>query len=104
MSGGRQARRQAASDRRLGLGGSDEATPLQDTANYNKDLTHLLRKMALEAKKDSLEAAPESRDYANGRLMAFHTVLSLMQSQARAFGIDLAELGLDGINPDVDLL
>ncbi|WP_214467820.1 hypothetical protein [Microbacterium flavescens] len=39
-----------------------------------------------------------------GRLFAYVEVISLMQQQAVAFGIDLTELGLDDIDPERDLL
>ena len=37
-------------------------------------------------------------------LMAFHEVVSLMQQQAASFGLDLADVALDDIDPERDLL
>ena len=36
--------------------------------------------------------------------MAMHEVISLMQEQANSFGINLKEIGLDGIDPEQDIL
>lgn len=39
-----------------------------------------------------------------GRLMAYHEVISLMQQQARAFGVPLENLNLNDIDPERGLL
>jgi len=36
--------------------------------------------------------------------MAMHEVISLMQQQANAFGLDVKDIGLDGISPERDLV
>jgi len=36
--------------------------------------------------------------------MGFHEVVSLMQEQAIAFGIPLDAIGLEGVEPERDLL
>jgi hypothetical protein len=71
---------------------------------YVRDLGVLIKEKALEAKKESRSSPEGERAFALGRLMAFHEVISLMQQQARAFGITLEELGLDDIQPEKDLL
>ncbi len=71
---------------------------------YIRDLGVLLKEKALEAKEESRSVPEDERAFALGRLMAFHEVISLMQQQARAFGIPLKELGLDDIQPEEDLL
>jgi hypothetical protein len=71
---------------------------------YVRDLGILLTEKALEAKQESQLASEDERAFALGRLMAFHEVISLMQQQARVFGISWEELGLDGIQPEKDLL
>jgi hypothetical protein len=63
-----------------------------------------MKEKALEAKAHRDVAVGEDRVFAMGRLMAFHEVISLMQQQANAFGIGLAQLGLDDIRPERDLL
>ena len=70
-------------------------------SNYLKDLGQLIKEKAVEAKKNS----QASRDpYNIGFLMAFHEVISLMQSQAVAFGLPLDKIGLSDINSEMDLL
>ena len=68
---------------------------------YLLDLGYFIREKAFEARK----AKDERRtDYEVGRLMGYHEVISLMQSQAASFDIPLDELGLADLNPEVDLL
>lgn len=70
-------------------------------SNYLKDLGSLVKEKALEAK----EIAQISVDpFDKGVLMAFHDIVSLMQSQAVVFGLSLEEIELSDINPDADLL
>ena len=64
---------------------------------YLLDLGVLLKEMALEAKKR------QTGEFEMGYVSCFHRVLTLMQQQAEAFGIPLKEIGLEGIDPDVDL-
>jgi hypothetical protein len=71
---------------------------------YTLDLVVLLKDKALKAKAESGAASSHDRDYMLGRLMAFHEVISLLQQQATAFGIPLADLGLHDIDPERDLL
>lgn len=75
-----------------------------DTArNYLHDLALLLKEQALTARTERDSAPAADREYAIGRLMAYHEIVSLMQQQATAFGIDPAELGLDDISAERDL-
>ncbi len=71
---------------------------------YLRDLSILLKEKALQARSERDAASGHEREYALGRLMALHEVISLMQQQAEAFGIDVDELGLSDINPEKDLL
>lgn len=71
-------------------------------ALYLKDLGYLIRERAVEAAEKSRR--DRSDRYAQGRAMALYEVVSLMQDQAEVFDLDLAELSLDGINPENDLL
>lgn len=72
---------------------------------FLRDLGSLLHEQALDAKLEK-EAAQDGDkgDYALGRLMGYYEVLSLIVSQATAFGIDLAELSISGCDPERDLL
>lgn len=68
------------------------------------DLGELVKEQARAAKdaKDAAQGSDEF-DYALGRLMAFHEIVSMMQQQANAFDIELSALGLDDISPERDL-
>ncbi|MDD1622369.1 MAG: hypothetical protein LUQ11_12910 [Methylococcaceae bacterium] len=69
--------------------------------NYLYDLGILIREMAVESK---LAATQKQTDFATGYMDGFHRIVSLMQQQAKAFDIPLENIGLDGIDPDVDLV
>lgn len=71
---------------------------------YLRDLGVLIKEIALRAKQEAVTASEADRGVALGRLMAMHEVVSLMQQQADAFGLDLKDVGLDGIRPDRDLV
>lgn len=73
--------------------------------NYIYDLAFLLKKKAIEAKieKDASFRHDEV-DYKLGYLMALHDVISLMKQQADAFEINQELIGLQDIEPEVDLL
>lgn len=70
--------------------------------NYLRDLGHLLRQSAV----DAVDTARRDRDdaFAQGRGVAYYEVVSLMRNQAVAFGLDLAALSLDGVDPERDLI
>jgi hypothetical protein len=65
-----------------------------DLTGYLEDLVSLLMQMAFEARENNLDDS-----FQTGRLFAFYEVLTLMQSQARAFGIEESAFNLD-INLD----
>ena len=69
--------------------------------NYLLDLGTLLQERVLEAKKSSQESGS---DYDLGRLMAYHEIISLMVQQAEAFGMELKEINLVGLDSEQDLL
>lgn len=74
-------------------------------ANYLLDLGQLIKERAFEAKKSrDASRGTTDYDYELGHLMAFYEIVSLMQQQARAFGISLSKIGLENIDPDKDLL
>ena len=68
--------------------------------NYLRDLGSELRERAVAAHATAVESPTE---FARGRLLAYNEMLSLMQQQAHAFEIPLADLALDGFDPDRDL-
>lgn len=72
--------------------------------HYLRDLGDLIKERAREAKREKDAASGTERfDYELGRLMALHEVVSLMQQQAEAFGIDLSAIALDDVSPEQDL-
>lgn len=83
-----------------GNGGAGEGT----YRHYVVDLARLLKDQAREAKHDSNSSVDSDQSFAAGRLMAYHEVISLMQQQAEAFGLNLSSLGLHDIDPETDLL
>jgi hypothetical protein len=73
-------------------------------ANYLEDLGTLLRDQADEALREARSAGDHERPWFEGQLFAYMSILSLMQQQADAFGIPHADLHLDGLDPENDLL
>ena len=74
-------------------------------ANYLRDLGRLLRQAAIEAARDSRASrGNDDASYKAGRSFAYYEVVSLMEQQAKAFGISIAEIGFEGFKPDQDAL
>jgi hypothetical protein len=73
--------------------------------NYLFDLGGLVKEYALAAVKEREQhkAQPEQEFY-DGYVLGFHRIVSLMQQQAVAFGLNLKDVQLDGIDPDRDLV
>ena len=77
----------------------------EQASNYILDLGALLKESAREARAQRDNAERDgSTDFESGRVSAFHEVISLMQAQADAFGIELALISLDDIDAERDLL
>ena len=73
-------------------------------ANYLLDLGRELRESAETAKRAADVATGDDQAFARGRSMAYYEVISLMHQQATVFGLPLTELGLEGIDPERDLI
>jgi hypothetical protein len=81
-------------------------------AYYLRDLGYLLRERAEEAARESrsirARRAPHERtvedEFTEGRSQAYNEVISLMQNQAEAFGIPLADLALEDLDVYRDLI
>jgi hypothetical protein len=71
--------------------------------NYLNDLGFLLKQEATDAKQQLLRAGEAEKAFCEGRLLAYHEVLSLVLSEAAAFGIDPEILRLKGFDPDSEL-
>jgi hypothetical protein len=69
--------------------------------NYLRDIGTLLREEAIRAKGSPNASEPE---FQAGVRFAYVSVLSMMQSQARAFNIPLDKIGLEGLDPETELL
>lgn len=65
------------------------------------DLVTLLRESALEVKA---EYEQDRSDLNLGKTMAYHEVLSLIETQSVAFGFSKEDVGLSGFDADTDLL
>jgi hypothetical protein len=73
--------------------------------NYLFDLGGLIKEYALTAVAEREKQGDRSaQEFYDGYVQGFHRVVSLMQQQAQAFGIDLKELQLEGVEPDRDLV
>lgn len=70
---------------------------------YLKDLVYLAKERARSAKLAVDTAPEEQREFRSGVLMGWYSLIAMMQSQARAFGIPLDSLGLEDIDPERDL-
>lgn len=76
-----------------------------DVRLWAKDTMAMLVEQARDAKRAHDAAqSPSDKDVALGRLMAFHDVVSLLVQQADAFAIPRKDVGLDGVEPERDLL
>ncbi len=72
---------------------------------YLEDLGLLLKECALRAKQDwQQHQHSEDQSFYDGQLSAYYRVISLMQQQAKGFGIPLEEINLHDIEPDRDLV
>lgn len=73
-------------------------------SRYLLDLGRLLREQALEAKQEARVATDLDKAFKRGKLFAYHEVVSLMQQQATVFQLPLNAIGLEGLDPETDLL
>jgi hypothetical protein len=72
--------------------------------NYLIATNKLLLEFAREAKRQAdATRGTEAGNFDAGYLMGFHRVISLLQQQAPAFGLEVRDVGLERIDPDGDL-
>lgn len=81
----------------------------QTCVQYLHDLAQRFLSEAIEAKQAcdsarSMDVDVTSIGYASGRAQAYYEVLSITINLAYSFDLDLAALGLEGIDPDALLL
>lgn len=73
--------------------------------NYLSDLGRLVKEYALAAVEErEKHRGQPAQEFYDGYVLGFHRIVSLMQQQALAFGIECKDLQLDGIEPDRDLV
>jgi len=73
--------------------------------HYLRDLGYLVKERALAARQRERQAkGSDAHEFESGYAMAWYEIASLMQGQAVAFQLPLADLALDGLDPDKDLL
>ena len=69
------------------------------------DLGRLVKEYALAAVEErEKHRGQPAEEFYDGYVLGFHRIVSLMQQQALAFGIELKDLQLDCIEPDRDLV
>jgi hypothetical protein len=81
-------------------------------AYYLRDLGYLLRERAEEAtrkarsirKKRAVPDRTVEDAFAEGLAQGYYEVISVMHHQAEAFGIPLADLALEDLDPERDLI
>lgn len=71
---------------------------------YAIDTITLLKELARKAKSEANNQKEGSKGYAEGIIMGYYSIITLLKHEAFAFCIDQKELGLADIKPDVDLL
>jgi len=73
--------------------------------NYLLDVGRLIEESARQAVEErEKHRGQPTQEFYDGYVLGFHRVVSLMQQEALAFGIDLKALYLDSIEPDRDLV
>lgn len=80
---------------------------MSNEKNLRKFITYtlgLLKEMARDAKKNAERPEKNQDGYYEGVIMGYYSIINLLKHQARVFSIDQKELGLEDINPEIDLL
>lgn len=73
--------------------------------HYLFDLGRLVKEHALAAVEEKQKQEDTTaQEFYDGYVLGFHRIVSLMQQHALAFGIELKDLQLEGIEPDRDLV
>jgi hypothetical protein len=71
---------------------------------YTIDTISLLKELARKAKLEADNEKEVSKGYAEGVIMGYYSIITILKHEAFAFCIDQKELGLADIKPDLDLL
>ena len=83
---------------------SKASTKDEKLKRYVFDTIKLLIELARKAKLEADKPKKRSKDYMEGAIMGYYSIITLLKHQAFAFCIDQKELGLADMEPDVDLL
>jgi hypothetical protein len=67
-------------------------------------LVDVSRELVEKAKAAKVDAERSGSDYDKGRHFALYEAVSLIAGQAQAFGVELAAIGLGGVDAERDLL
>lgn len=68
---------------------------------FLQDFCKIMQSKVLEVKNECLK---NNDDYNKGRLIVYYDLITTLQQQADAFGIDRNEINISDINPDKELL
>lgn len=71
---------------------------------YLQDSIAILKEWAIESKKKADELNEDNDDFNQGHLMAYFSVFSLLKHQASSLDIDQKQIGLEDMDPEIDLL
>ncbi len=71
---------------------------------YTINTITLLKDLARKAKVEGDNPKEGYKDYTQGVIMGYYSIITLLKHEAFAFCIDQKELGLADIKPDIDLL
>ncbi len=72
--------------------------------DYCVDVVSYIKERALRARQERDRALGETRTFEDGRLLAFNEVLSIIRQHAEGMDIPLADLKLENLDPDRDLV
>ena len=65
---------------------------------YLTDSISILIDKMKELESEMYDSEQQDKEYIKGQIMAYYDVLTTLSSQAEAFDISLADLGLEGLN------
>lgn len=72
--------------------------------DYVTDAVTYITERALRARQERDRAVGDARTLEEGRLLAFNEVVSILRQTAEGLGVPLADLGLEDLDPDRDLI
>ena len=64
----------------------------------------VVQELLVKAREAKVRAERSQSDFDKGQHFAFYDIISLLVQQSNAFGIDLSMVGLEGLDPERDIL